>query len=391
MDRVFIIEDDRVVARVYQANLQAAGIEVACAHDGEEGLRHVEEWEPDIIVLDLGLPKLSGVDVIKRIRASSCSATPIVVLTNSYVTETVQAAWKAGASKCLTKSSCSAAQLTQIIQGMLVARRAPAKIPMPASIPAPVAAPAAATATATAEMAQLNSPEKLREEFLKDAPGRIIEMRQRFLSVTRAGSQAQAELVQFYRMVHSLAGTAGIAGFLDIAQLAAAIEALVKELHDNPKKLGPSPIRTIATAIDSLSERLKTASAAEEEEPYTPLILVVDDDRISRTMIGTALTGAKLRHVLMSDPKVALSCASENAFDLLFTDVRMPTMTGFELCATLRSLPLHLETPVIFVTAADDFESKAQSKLSGGTDLIGKPFLMSELAVKALTYLKRPV
>jgi PleD family two-component response regulator len=53
----------------------------------------------------------------------------------------------------------------------------------------------------------------------------------------------------------------------------------------------------------------------------------------------------------------------------------MPGMNGFELCAKLRALPDYKATPVIFVTSLNDFESRANSTMSGGNDFIAKPFL----------------
>jgi twitching motility two-component system response regulator PilG len=80
----------------------------------------------------------------------------------------------------------------------------------------------------------------------------------------------------------------------------------------------------------------------------------------------------------------------ENSFDLIFLDAEMPELNGFQLCTELRKLPTNKTTPVIFVTSLTKFEVRAQSSLAGGNDLIAKPFLMMELAVKALTYLLRP-
>ena len=80
----------------------------------------------------------------------------------------------------------------------------------------------------------------------------------------------------------------------------------------------------------------------------------------------------------------------ENPFDLIFLDAEMPGLNGFELCGELRKLPTNKATPVIFVTSLTKFEVRAQSSLAGGNDLIAKPFLMMELAVKALTYLLKP-
>ena len=114
--------------------------------------------------------------------------------------------------------------------------------------------------------------------------------------------------------------------------------------------------------------------------------MVVDDEPISRRAVIYALEKAQLKCVGVEDPNVALNMLSENQFNLIFLDVDMPGMTGFELCTKLRALPAHAKTPVVFVTGLTDFESRARSTLSGGNDLIAKPFLFMELAVKALGY-----
>jgi DNA-binding response OmpR family regulator len=67
----------------------------------------------------------------------------------------------------------------------------------------------------------------------------------------------------------------------------------------------------------------------------------------------------------------------------------MPGQSGLDLCGKIRKRITNRATPVVFVTAHSDFESRAQSVLSGGNDFIAKPFLSSELAVKALSWLLR--
>jgi PleD family two-component response regulator len=118
-------------------------------------------------------------------------------------------------------------------------------------------------------------------------------------------------------------------------------------------------------------------------------ILVVDDEAISRRAVTYALEKAKLKSVNVEDPLIAYNLLCENRFDLIFLDVDMPGMNGFELCTKLRTLPAHKKTPVVFVTSLNDFESRASSMMSGGTDFIAKPFLFIELAVKALVYVLR--
>jgi len=118
-------------------------------------------------------------------------------------------------------------------------------------------------------------------------------------------------------------------------------------------------------------------------------VLVVDDEAISRRAVTYALEKAKLKAVAVEDPRVAYQLLSERPFDLVFLDVDMPGMNGFELCARLRSLPAHKNTPVVFVTGLNDLENRANSMVSGGNDFIAKPFLFIELAVKALVYVMR--
>ena len=116
-------------------------------------------------------------------------------------------------------------------------------------------------------------------------------------------------------------------------------------------------------------------------------MLVVDDETISRRAITYALDKAKLKSVSIEDPIMALKLLAENKFDLIFLDVDMPQMNGYELCSKLRNLPAYKKTPVVFITSLNDFESRAKSVLSGGNDLIAKPVFAIELAVKAVTHL----
>ena len=151
-----------------------------------------------------------------------------------------------------------------------------------------------------------------------------------------------------------------------------------------------SVLRTIAHAADCLTVLFRELGQVAEEIPQSTLILAVDDEPISRRTISVALGKANLRCVSLEDSKVALNIIKENTFDLIFLDAEMPGLNGFELCAEIRKLPSNKTTPVIFVTSLTKFEVRAQSSLAGANDLIAKPFLMMELAVKSLTYLLKP-
>jgi len=148
-------------------------------------------------------------------------------------------------------------------------------------------------------------------------------------------------------------------------------------------------MRTVATVVDFLGIAFEKRDLLDKEKGRPTKVLVVDDEAISRRAVTYALEKAKLKSVAVEDPQVAYELLSEGPFDLVFLDVDMPGMNGFELCAKLRSLPAHKNTPVVFVTGLNDLENRANSMVSGGNDFIAKPFLFIELAVKALVYVMR--
>ncbi len=79
MGRVLVVEDDEAIADVLRRTLRQEGHEVRSAADGVEALDVAEEFVPDLVILDLGLPKLDGVEVLERLRAES--DVPILILT----------------------------------------------------------------------------------------------------------------------------------------------------------------------------------------------------------------------------------------------------------------------------------------------------------------------
>ena len=79
---ILIIEDDRDIAQILSINLRGKGFRVRVAHDGEQGVAEVEKQKPDLIILDLGLPKLPGKEVCKTIRENELTEhIPIIMLT----------------------------------------------------------------------------------------------------------------------------------------------------------------------------------------------------------------------------------------------------------------------------------------------------------------------
>jgi len=388
MKKILIIEDDQIVANIYRNKFSVEGYSVEIAHDGHSGVESIRSFRPDAVILDLMLPKITGVEVMKTVRAEpDFQKLPIIVFSNTYLSNMVQEAWKAGATKCLSKANCSPKQLIEVVRSTLSTPAATASS-APSKTSTPEQQTAAGTPTRNEQDAQFQA--ELRKTFVEGLPVTLSGLRSMLLGMSKGDEPSRVKQVQeMYRRIHGITSNAGLAGMVLIAQMADALEALLKELAEKPKNLNASTLRTVASAVDFLGVLFEQPASRNMNELPPVNILVVDDEAISRRAVTYALEKAKLKSVNVEDPQIALNLLQESKFDLIFLDVDMPGMNGYELCAKLRLLPTHKKTPVVFVTGLNDLESRANSMMSGGTDFIAKPFLFMELAVKALVHTLR--
>ena len=383
MKKILIIEDDPIVANVYRNKLAVEGYQTEVAADGETGLKLLETFKPDLIIVDLMLPTISGVDVIRETRGEpEFAKTPIIVLSNTYLTNLVQEAWKAGASKCLSKTDCAPKDVIEAARKLIGDSGA---------MPHAAATAVAETASAQDAAKDAEYQSELRKTFTENFPATLYSLRAVVQSLVKAGDEITRlkQVFELYRAVHALNGNASIAGFSLISHLASALEAMLKEIYEKPKNVNASTLRTAANAVDFLGLLFERGTPAGQQEIPAANVLVVDDEVISRRAITYALDKAKLKSTALDNPIKALELITTTNFYLFFLDVDMPGMTGFELCTKIRALPQHKKTPVVFVTSLTDFDSRTNSTMAGGNDFIGKPFLFIELTVKSLIHVLR--
>jgi DNA-binding response OmpR family regulator len=390
--KILIIEDDQLVANIYRNTFTVEHFQVEIALDGHTGFEVINSFRPDVVILDLMLPKITGIELLKKIRAQDdLKHLPVIVFSNTYLSNMVQEAWKAGATKCLSKSNCTPKQVISVVRSLLPEESATAKNKNQAQ---PPGNPAQAQSQNDDAAADASFLAELRASLVGSLPGILNSMRITLQQLTRAADEAArlTSLQELYRQVHALAGNAGICGMHQISPMANAFEALLKELSEKPKGINASTLRTVALTVDFLGVLFGRAKTSDINDPFEvseAKILVVDDEAISRRAVCFSLEKAGLQATAVEDPHSALQMATTKSFDLIFLDVSMPGMNGFELCTKLRALANYRQTPIIFVTSLSDFESRANSTLSGGNDLIAKPFLFIELTVKSLVHLLR--
>jgi CheY-like chemotaxis protein len=106
--RVLVVEDDRFLRRACEASLRQRGLDVVAAADGEEGLRLARSERPALVLLDLLMPKMSGLEVLRALKGDDATrGIPVLVLSNSSRQQDVDEIMRLGAVGYLVKADLS--------------------------------------------------------------------------------------------------------------------------------------------------------------------------------------------------------------------------------------------------------------------------------------------
>lgn len=362
MKRVLLADDDAQLVSLCQRKFEADGFAVEVRTEAGRAVEALKVTPYDLVVLELAMLQGGGLSVLIALRTQGVSKdAPVLVFTRSEEEYLRQAAQAAGVSRILSKQSCSPAELLAHARALL-------------GLPPSVEASGGAG-------------EKGRNEFVRHARLALTVLRNRLQNITRQSGDPGSlgcELAAAAESAHALVSGAAAAGFSVLAQLTGLLENLLRELRDQPRKVNPSNLRSLAVALDVLGGLLKPEGGWLLQFSQTPLALIVDDDTISRRTMRAALQKAGVRSICVPDAESALHILEDNEFDLILSDVMMPGMDGFAFCEKLRHLPKGKQVPVVFITSLSGFEARMRLALSGGTDLVGKPFSMPELGLRAL-------
>ena len=123
---IVFIEDNPVILTAYRHRLQAIGFDVKTAQDGLEAMKLLSRIVPDLIVLDLLLPKFNGVEVLKYVQSNPClAAVPVIVLSTNSIIDASEEYVLESADRRLLKSSSTPAVVIKVIYELLSGERTP--------------------------------------------------------------------------------------------------------------------------------------------------------------------------------------------------------------------------------------------------------------------------
>lgn len=121
---VLLVEDDSFLANIYKTKFEMEGFKVTTAENGEMGLEEAEKKTPDIILLDILLPKLDGFAVLEKLKANhDLQAVPVILLTNLGQKDDVEKGLEMGAKDYLIKAHFKPSEVVAKVREVLTNKK----------------------------------------------------------------------------------------------------------------------------------------------------------------------------------------------------------------------------------------------------------------------------
>jgi DNA-binding response OmpR family regulator len=397
--RILLINDDRLLLKLYREKLEEQSFVVDAVRELELAQKSIKENRPDAVLLDLVCQSGNAFDFIKEIRADASTANLPVLILPSVLARLGEAGVLAGATAVIAAGDNPLGSIVDAAKRSL-------GLDVPAEAPSTAAAAKPAGFFERLRLAKKShgangsepgsSPAASvfkRDDFwgkviISNSVEAINEMRHCLPGLSVMPPELPA-LHNLWNLAHAFSVKAGLLWSKPLAQLAGALDVLLHDLNESPEQVNPSTVRTVGQALDFLSTITKPESMERLTDPSGANLLVVDDEDSAREFISMALQLAGLNSDCAASPSRAIEKLEQKPADLIFLDVGLPEMNGFELCTKIRAVEAHKTTPIVFITGMATFQNKAKASLSGGNDFVGKPFNLPELGLKALIWLFR--
>ncbi len=373
MPKLLLVEDDKIIANIYQRKFTQEGFNLAHSEDGRGALVQLRSFVPDIVVLDLMLPKLNGIEVLKELRAQEQFADlPVIVFSNACQSKLIEEAWAAGATSVLMKANTNPKTLVDNVNELLAKRAAlpPAESSPPESSPTP------------------GAPAPPDDAFHRRFPEFVTSFRSlhQNLLTTTDPAQRQSCLGQLVQACQILSSGGRAANIEPLARVSEAGRILYEEFRGKPATISASSIRTSTQIEDVLQTAAEHLGSLDQLTDDSPVTMVVDDAELSSRTDIYALERAGCKVVSANSGELAVTEARRRRFDLIVISLHLVGMNSEEILRQIRALPGHATTPAVFVTPQPEFQHRIPSEPDANTDVIASPYSLVEMGLKAVIH-----
>ncbi len=349
--RILIVDDDEFFIQFQKAFLQREHFEILEARDGQEALETMREQRPDIVLLDLHMPGMDGLEVLVRARAEGMIDLPIVMVSKEEDTTKIKELKEAGAIDFLTKPIDIDIFMGKVSTYLKETHRTGQRLPV--SI-------------------------KIRYQTLDE----LLHGESKDLSTTGIFVRSKKK-IEIGSLVELFLYPADDTEAEPIRVMGEVVRKV-----NGPEKNSGVGMKFIS--LDPESVEL-IARLLEEERKHTKVdVLVVDDDKVIREILKDALADAGWRVGACSSAIEALKELDSLNPSLLLVDIMMPDMNGIEFCEAFRKNSIYKDVPFIFISGKVDKETVMQARDSGATLFIAKPFDVGAVISKVNQLLGAP-
>jgi len=337
MKTVLVIDDDQFVLKVYQSKFETEGMHTEIAADPISALQRVRNSLPDLILLDLMLPGMNGVELLTQIRTiPGADSIPVLVFTHSYDSALIEQAKAAGADVCLNKNNVSPNRLLEMVRHALAQGRRQSLSGSPNPRTAADAGarqePAAKSfRPATGTESQFVRGD-LRARMLQQAAaveGRLRELVQAFNSAPD-GNLRMGALAQINGHLGDLIHDAVDADLFDIVMMGRALARMIVDLEQHPEEISQGTFRTFGVAVITLANLYRRIGSASDEHELPGLAIIVLQNPQAARLIADAFVEVAFPAICFSDPAAATAFIRENPVNILISSEKWDEETGAE-------------------------------------------------------------
>lgn len=328
MKRVLVIDDDQFVLKVYQSKFEAEGMHAEVSADPVSALKQVRANVPDLILLDLMLPGMNGVELLKQIRTMpGTDGVPVLVFTHSYDSALIEQAKAAGADVCLNKNSVSPNRLMEMVRHALAQGRRQA---LPAARDAGGDDKKRDTAEAGPKSQFVRGD--LRAALMHQSSaveGHLRELVQNFTAAPD-GNMRMGALAQLNNKLGDIIHDAVDADLFDMLMMGRALSRMIVDLEQHPEEISQGTVRSFGIAVITIANLYRRIGSAPDEHELPGLAVIVIPNPQAGRLIAAAFIEVGFPAVSFSTTVAAGSFVAENPANIIVCSEKWPDGTGEE-------------------------------------------------------------
>ncbi|MDT8375460.1 MAG: response regulator [Mariprofundaceae bacterium] len=352
---VLVVDDDPKAVELVSRHLESSGYTAIRAYGGDEAISFARQERPDLIILDLMMPEVTGFDVVKALNASEATANiPIIILTAKAITEEDRKTLNGGVLKIVRKSDFNHGAFINEVRRATVKLAARTAPDSPARIaPASPARPAAG-ATPAGKLTVLVAEDDakasgLLKRYLEDAGYRVVQAFNG-LEALALMQDVRPDLITLDMYMPDMDGFEFLNTKAGLPEFAGVPVVIVSGVDDAGRGLSLGADAVIRKPIRKQAF-LDVVNSFGIQHDRMPTVLVVDDDPKAVKIISSYFDIASYRVIKTFGGREALDSIQGHAPDLIVLDLMMPDMDGFEVIDHLRKDEKTHSIPIIVLTS----------------------------------------